>query len=244
MNKVRVLVLLLVVALASVLFAQTAEVVEVAGKVEYQIPGRDWRPARVGDLIPAKTVISTGFKSSAKLRIANSIINVNPVTWLTLEDLIQTQSGSQTQLFLISGRISADVTPQPNLTTDFKISSPTATASVRGTSFQFDGLNLLVERGIVDIRTLNNQFRRVRQGEFTYVANNGQVATPAAVSQGRGFSNIGQLISEVINSDVGGSIDPGLVITALLPLPSGTLIPPDTPEVPEEPTGTMEIILE
>jgi len=220
---------------AGLLWSQTASITELAGKVEYQIPGRDWRPARVGDQLAAGTVISTGFKSSAKLQIANAVLTVNPVTRLTLEELIQTQAGSQSQLFLLSGRVSADVTPEANKTTEFKVSSPTATASVRGTSFQFDGVNLLVASGIVEIRTPFNQFRRAKQGEFTYVATNGQVATPAAVAQGSGFQNVSALIMEVQNSDLSGSLEQTLIFEIYNPI---TIVPP------EQVSGQINIILE
>lgn len=234
-----ILVALLFSLLCTHMWSQSATVTELAGKVEYQIPGRDWRPARVGDQLAAGTIISTGFKSSAKLRIANAVITVNPVTRLSLEELVQTQSGSQSQLFLLSGRVSADVTPQADRTTEFRVSSPTATASVRGTSFQFDGVNLLVERGIVEIRTPQNQARRANRGEFTYVAANGQVATPAAVASGSGFQNIGALISEVQNSDLGGSLDPSQIIPVIQFILPNLVVPPV-----QEVRGSIQIILE
>ncbi|HAP42729.1 MAG: hypothetical protein A2087_04920 [Spirochaetes bacterium GWD1_61_31] len=239
MKRKLILGLVLLALACSLAVAQEARITEIAGRVEYQLPGASWRPARVGDALPRGTVISTGFKSSAKLQVANAVITVNPVTRLTIEQLVQTSGSNQAQLFLLAGRVSAEVTPQANTTTEFRVSSPTATASVRGTGFQFDGVNLLVGHGAVELRTPLAQTRLVAAGEFTYVAETGQVATPAAVPQGAGFSNIGNLVLEVLNSDLSGSVDASVVAGLLTNFNfGGTIVPP------EAPTGTLIIDIE
>ncbi len=188
-------------------FAQTGTISGIAGKVEYQLPGKEWKPARIGDVVSKGTMISTGFKSTAVIKIANATITVKPITRLSLEEIIKTEAGTQTQVFLVSGRVSADVTPQANQTTDFKVSSPTATASVRGTAFEFDGVNLIVERGSVELQSPTLQFKFVSAGEFTYVASNGSVEVPAAVVAGEGLETVEALINEVKTSgSASGSI--------------------------------------
>jgi len=92
---------------------------EVSGKVEYQVPGSDWKPARIGDKVHPGDIVSTGFKS-------------------------------------------------------------TATASVRGTAFEFDGINLIVDRGSVQLATPTMQFRHVEAGQFSMIAAGGVVPPPAA----------------------------------------------------------------
>jgi ferric-dicitrate binding protein FerR (iron transport regulator) len=54
-------------------------------------------------------------------------------------------------LYLQTGRIKADVAPPSEGKIDFKVRSPSATASVRGTSFEFDGLRLVVDDGRVHV---------------------------------------------------------------------------------------------
>lgn len=189
------------------IFAQTATVTEIAGKVEYQVAGKEWRPARVGDILSKGTLISTGFKSTAVLKIANTMLTVKPVTRLSLEEIVKTQDGTQTQVFLVSGRVAADVTPQKDQKTDFKVSSPTATASVRGTSFEFDGVNIIVERGKVEVMSPTFQYRYVSAGEFTYVAVSGSVQLPAAVEEGQGLENIDTLVNEVDTSTDTNTVD-------------------------------------
>lgn len=204
------------IGVASVASAATlsATVTEVAGKVEYKLPGKDWKPAKVGDIVPKGTIISTGFKSTALLTVGPSTITVKPVTRLSLEDLVESSSGTQTQLFLLAGRVKADVTPQSGKVTEFKVKSPTATASVRGTGFEFDGVNLLVERGLVELRTPSGLLRFVAAGEFSYVTSNGNVTPPVAVSLETGLDRVDELVDQADSeslSEVQVGSEPDLV---------------------------------
>lgn len=174
--------LLILAALAFSAIAQEAVFSEVNGKVEFQAPGANWKPAKVGDRVKKGAMISTGFKSSAVLKIGKTSISLKPITRLSLDELIKTEGGTQTQLYLLAGRVHADVPPQAGQTTEFNVTSPTATASVRGTAFLFDGSNLLVDRGTVQLKTPTSQFRLVSKGEFSYVVKgSASVAPPTAV---------------------------------------------------------------
>lgn len=175
---------------------QDAVFSEVNGKVEYQSQGASWKPAHVGDRVTRGTMISTGFKSSAIVKVGPTSISLKPVTRLTLEDLIKTEGGTQTSLYLLAGRVNADVPPQAGETTEFKVSSPTATASVRGTKFEFDGVNLVVDRGTVVLMTPTMQSRKVNNGEYCYVVKGGTVAPPAAVVAGATLDSIRVLVEQ------------------------------------------------
>ncbi|MEI6385030.1 MAG: FecR family protein [Spirochaetota bacterium] len=162
--------------------AQEAVFSEVSGKVEYQLPGADWKPAKVGSKVSKGSLVSTGFKSTAVLKIGKISISMKPITRLSLDELVKTAGGTQTELYLLSGRVHADVPPQAGQTSEFNVTSPTATASVRGTAFLFDGTNLLVDRGTVKLMTPTSQSRSVGMGEFSYVVKgSGNVAPPIAV---------------------------------------------------------------
>lgn len=214
-----------VVAFMSAQEAQEAVFSEINGKVEYQLAGGDWRPARLGDKVGKGSMVSTGFKSNAVLKFETISIALKPITRLSLEELLKTQGGTQTQLFLLAGRVKADVPPQPGQTADFRVKSPTATASVRGTAFEFDGLNLIVDRGTVQLRNeRGGQTRQVRQGEFSYVAPDGSVPSPAAVPTDQGLENVEELVDQTGESNLA----PPPVET-----PTPTPTPPDnTPVVP------------
>ncbi len=130
--------------------AESVVIQSVSGKVEVQEPGASWQKASNGMELPLNTQISTGFGSEAKVEMDNATITVKPLTRMTIQELVTTESTATTKLFLGAGRIRADVRRSGSLVNDFQVRSPVATAAVRGTSFTFDGLRLEVLEGNVD----------------------------------------------------------------------------------------------
>jgi hypothetical protein len=137
----------------AVLFAQeTASIREISGTVEVRGPGDSgWRAARTGEQIGRDTMISTGFKSNALIALGNSTLLVRPLTRLSLEEIQNIAGEESVDLYLHTGRVRANVNPPASCKTDFTVHAPMATASVRGTSFDFDGTNLSVDEGRVHI---------------------------------------------------------------------------------------------
>jgi|GEM_PF-1272354 len=174
----------------------SATFADIAGKVEYQRPGSAWTPAKAGDSIDKGTVVSTGFKSSATLKLGEATLFLKSLTRLSLEDLVRTSGGTQTKLYLLSGRVKADVPREAGKTNDFRVRSPTATASVRGTAFDFDGMNLIVSRGKVQYQTPTSQFRLVGAQEFAFISANGTVAPPTAVTPDADLSQAAALADQ------------------------------------------------
>ncbi|MDR2109763.1 MAG: FecR family protein [Spirochaetaceae bacterium] len=150
--------------------AAQAVFVEIQGTVEVQAAGsEDWTAAVRGGGIAPGAVISTGFKSSAIVSLGSSRIQIRPVTRLTLEELIQKAGGDEVKLFVRAGRIRADVRSPEGRTIEFTVRSPIATASVRGTSFEFDTVNIRVDSGLVRYASAQGQTVYVAQGESAYV---------------------------------------------------------------------------
>ena len=166
--------------------ALTATITEVAGKVECKLPGTDWVAAKTGTVLPAGSLISTGFKSTAILKTESATLTVKPVTRLSLEELVKSEGTTKTQMFLMAGRVKAEVTPRKGEQAEFKVKSPTATASVRGTGFEFDGQNLLVDHGAVQFEsdTGIGVSQTVVSGEFSTLSQTGTVTAPVAVATG------------------------------------------------------------
>ena len=162
----------------------TATVTEIAGKVECKHPGKDWKAAKVGDVLPAGSLISTGFKSTAILKTESAVLTVKPVTRLSLEELIKSEGTTKTQMFLMAGRVKAEVTPKEGEKAEFKVKSPTATASGRGTGFEFDGYNLFVDHGAVQFESGIGIGipKMVASGEFSTLSQVGTVTAPVAVA--------------------------------------------------------------
>lgn len=162
--------------------AEVAVIREVKGKVEYQLQGKSWVAAKVGVALPKGSMISTGFKSSASLEVMGSVIFIKPLTRMVLEDLVKTSSETKTGLKLLSGKVKTEVKPSSEASeTVFEVKSPTATASVRGTGFEFDGENILVNHGKVEFANRYGQARQVQGGEFSSAGKRGAVSPPIAV---------------------------------------------------------------
>jgi hypothetical protein len=135
---------------AVLLGAQTAVIREISGTVEVKQPGAaEWETAQPGQVLTMASLISTGFKSAALLSIGNSEITVRALTRLSLEELSSARGDEQILLGLRTGRIRANVRPPVGGTSSFTVQSPVATASVRGTLFEFDGVRLQVDEGRV-----------------------------------------------------------------------------------------------
>jgi hypothetical protein len=129
--------------------AQTAVIREISGTVEVKAPGAEWKAAEAGQTLDRAALVSTGFRSTALIGIGNSTITVRPLTRLSLEEIIVKEDEEQVTLDLRAGRIRADVKPPAGGRIDFSVRAPMATASVRGTMFDFDGTRLSVEEGRV-----------------------------------------------------------------------------------------------
>jgi hypothetical protein len=143
---------------------------ELSGTVEIKAPGSAvWTNAAAGDRIEKNTLISTGFRSTAVLVLGDSVIMIRPVTRLSLEEIVRNQNNEQVNLYLETGRVRAEVKPPARGRTDFTIRSPSVTASVRGTSFEFDTENLRVDEGGVQYSLANGREVYVAAGSMSYV---------------------------------------------------------------------------
>jgi hypothetical protein len=164
---------------AALLGAQTAVIREISGTVEVKQPGAAaWETAQIGQVLNTAALISTGFKSAALLSIGNSDITVRALTRLSLEEIIATQNGEQVLLRLRTGRIRANVKPPVGGTTSFTVRSPIATASVRGTVFEFDGVRLQVDEGRVYLTGANAAGAYIGAGhEASAEEQTGKIAT-------------------------------------------------------------------
>jgi len=159
--------------------AQNAVIEHVTGTVEIKQPGENtYKGANSGDKIYKETVISTSFKSFAIIKAGSTTITARPLTHLTLTE-IQNLSESETlNVNLQAGRIRVDVKPPAGTKANTTISSPSATASVRGTSFEFDTNNLYVNEGTVSFAGSRGQNVLVNAGGNSRVEQTGQATKP------------------------------------------------------------------
>ncbi|GBU28760.1 hypothetical protein R84B8_02322 [Treponema sp. R8-4-B8] len=160
-------------------FAQDAFIEELTGTVEIkQSKDASFKTANKGDKIFKDTVIATSFKSYAIIKIGGTTITVRPLTTLTLAEIQKIEETETLNVNLQSGRVRVDVKPAAGTKALTTVSSPSSTASVRGTSFEFDTNNLYVNEGKVSFAGNNGQYVIVSAGGSSQVDQTGQVTTP------------------------------------------------------------------
>jgi hypothetical protein len=167
--KALMMVVMMMGAGAALLWAQSprASIQSLQGTVEIQAPGSAvWQPAVPGQELEQETLVSTGFKSAALIRVGNSTIQVRPLTRLSLREIRAAAEGESVEVQLRVGRIRADVKPPAEgRLVNFNVRSPIATASVRGTVFEFDTVNLAVNEGTVSFSGADNTAVYVAAGQ-------------------------------------------------------------------------------
>jgi hypothetical protein len=138
---------------------------ELTGQVEIKSAGKSaFTAARVGDKIAQDTIVSTGFKSTAVIEVGSSVITVRPLTRLSLAE-IQSSAGTDTlNVSLQTGRVRVDVNPPAGTKANTVVRGPNATASVRGTSFEFDTVKLSVNHGKVAFQGASGPATMVNTG--------------------------------------------------------------------------------
>ena len=119
-------------------FAQSLEVTlkEVEGDVEVRFPDRlDWEKAMMGMRLKEGTDVRTGPFSRATLHFEDySVSIVDSFSYINIGKFSQTQTGIVASLDLKVGAIiSSNVKRDPKSPIDYKVSTPTLVASIRGT---------------------------------------------------------------------------------------------------------------
>ena len=225
-------ILLLALSFAS---AMEGTVVSTIGKVEVQ-KGAAWVPLSKGDKISGGSIISTGFKSEAVLKLGESTVQVKPLSRLTLEQLADLNGNHKASVYLDVGSVSADVKAAKDKKVGFTVKSPVATASVRGTRFRFSGEKLRVYKGKVGItralaKSLNAPAPAVNSGDDVSqemlnekgsgreifakggqeikVKSNGNITTPFE-NNASNARNLGSAITSLINSEKKSFLPPNV----------------------------------
>jgi len=179
----KIVMLVLFTALVTCVFAQNGVIREMTGVVEVKHEGAaSFVPAASGTAVKLNTIISTGFKSTAIVVIGNSVLTVRPLTRLSLAEIQSSAESENVNINLQAGRVKVDVNPPSGTRAALTVQSPSATASVRGTSFEFDTVNLRVDSGSVVYSGNSGPAAMVATGSTTYVGTEGTAVNPVEVS--------------------------------------------------------------
>ena len=129
------------------------------------------------------TVVSTGFKSTALIEVGSTIITVRPLTRLTLTEIRASLKSETLNVNLQSGRVRVDVKPPAGKKASMTVSSPSVTASVRGTSFELDTNNLYVISGNVLFKGTRGAAIFVTTGSESSTDQSGSAENPLALGE-------------------------------------------------------------
>ena len=132
-SKLVIAALLAVFACSSV-FAASAKVTFVKGKVEVS-RGNAWVSLKVGDLVNESETISTGFQSEARLNYNGSVMAVPALSRITLEALQSSGNKETVSIKVDTGAVRSKVTHTEGKRIEYTARTPVGVASVRGTDF-------------------------------------------------------------------------------------------------------------
>lgn len=253
MKKKLALCLIGILSLSSI-FSLEGKVITVTGKVEYQEPQGAWKPLKEGDFIHSGSMISTGFKSEASIQLGASILSLKPLTRMTLTELSEKEDTVDTELYLEVGTIKAEVNSFNNKKNGFTVKSPVATASVRGTIFEF-GEVLSVSQGSVSFMSPIGQVRFAVVGDQLEASGDAVMSPLASIVASQGGIPLSTTPSTESNSPIQASTtntQKPKEVTAektmppvLPPRPTPTPTPDDPTPTPDDPTPpTITITIE
>ena len=247
-KTIRLIVLLSLLSLGTIAFAQTSGagvIREISGTVELKAPGAaNFVAANIGDQVNQETVISTGFRSTALVELGGStVIAVRPLTRLTLTEITAAEGTETLNVNLQAGRVRVDVHPPAGTRASMSVSSPQATASVRGTTFWFDGANVSVGDGAVDFSgTSGNIPMPVSAGSVSSVDTGGKAMPAVFTGVGRTTGSIGSATggdtSQTVVTLTGSDSNAGLTPSAPIGSEASSAPPSPAPApAPAPPPG-------
>jgi hypothetical protein len=130
-------------------------VIKIQGKVSYK-EGKNWLPLNEKQKLPEGVKISTGTNSYAEINLnsINHTVKIKPLTVIQIFSK-ETAENTDTHIGLKRGGITAKVPRDSKVKTIFKVSSPIATSSVRGTEEDISygpdtGMTVKVLSGIIE----------------------------------------------------------------------------------------------
>jgi hypothetical protein len=181
--KKNFLIVLFLTAAAYGIFAQNESgvILELSGDVQLKHPGsNDYIEANAGDVVMRNTVVLTGFRSTALIAVGSSEIRVRPLTRLSLAEIQGSSDTETTNVNLHTGRIKVDVNPPSGTKAKVTVQSPAATATLHGTSIEFDMINIKVNEGRAAFSGSSGHAAIVNAGGSNFVGVNNEPANPVS----------------------------------------------------------------
>ena len=108
------------------------KVISVKGEAAYKL-NKNWLPMKANMALKNGTKISTGVKSTVTLDINGNSVIIRQLSMMKIYESSISDKSSKTRIGLGRGSIRARVSRKKRIKTSFKVSTPIATSSVRGT---------------------------------------------------------------------------------------------------------------
>ncbi len=110
-----------------------AVVYKISGDVEVSHDGgKNFVPARIGDILKKGDFISTGYDSRGSVDFGYGQLDVGKMTQFRIDEFSDKENIKKTQLFLQVGSVQAKVKHTNSGRSDFSVVTPTANSSIRG----------------------------------------------------------------------------------------------------------------
>ena len=235
----KIFVVLAMMLAGAFVFGQSGVIREMTGTVELSEAGGGFVPAEIGSVLREDTVVSTGFRSSALIELGSAVLAVRPLTKLSLTEIRSSSGEELLGVNLQAGRVRVDVNPPAGTRASMSVSSPTATASVRGTSFEFDTRSLHVISGSVAFKGTRGPGAPVAAGSSGSVDRSGNALTPVSVGPVTAMRPQMPVGTQANSSPAPVAVSGGDAPSPAPPAPdppSPTPPPPPTPTPPPMPT--------
>lgn len=154
MKKFNIFIIILAIIFFSGNLFAKIRVESTKGDAAYK-KGRQWVPIKNGMTLGEGTKISTGVKSWVVLNIDGDSLKINQLTMMKVSRNRTDSKSKNTHIALKHGSLRARIKKIGKLKTSFKISTPVATSSVRGTEEIVSygaklGMRIKVLEGIVE----------------------------------------------------------------------------------------------
>jgi len=180
--KKTILAVILTLGAAVYVSALSGIIREMSGDVTFKVPGAsDFVPAYIGRTFTSDTIVNTGFRSMAIIEVGSATLSLRPLSRISLMQA-HTAAGTETVTTgLQAGRVRVDVRPPAGAVANFTIQGPSATASVRGTSFEFDQRSVRVIEG--SVRFFAGAISLGNLAEIAYDTDTAEAAVPADTAE-------------------------------------------------------------
>jgi hypothetical protein len=114
--------------------AITAKVSDFSGELAFRLGEGEWADAAKGQELKPEMELCTGPGSEATIGFSDgSAVKLKEMSQLRVGELLSAENRVKVEMLLRSGQMEAQVNPKKVAGTDFSVTTPNATASVKGT---------------------------------------------------------------------------------------------------------------